>query len=588
MKILVAISRVFVGVLFIISGLIKLNDPLGFSYKLQEYFSADVLNIPFLEPYALAISVFVVVFEVVLGVFLLIGYKPKFTVWSLLLMIVFFTFLTFYSAYFDKVKDCGCFGDALKLTPWESFTKDVILLVFVLILFVGVRYIKPIFNSFITTLIALLSFILCLWFGYHVLMHLPSKDFRAYKIGDNLIENMTIPDDAPKAIQEFTWTFNVNGEEQRFVTNGSYPSVDGEYIGVETKVIKEGYEPPILDFSIETEEGDVTEEILQKDNLIMIVSYNLETAEKDGLQKIKALSDEAIKKGYHVIGISSSGADTKQRIKDEYKLNFDFYLCDEKALKTVVRSNPGVLEIDKGTVMQKFHWNDFEDLILEELPNAKPNLDFDLKAELDDVYKLDQGVREIYFAKTIEEKNALAEELGLPTQEDESGFMKLWSDVDSLNLVKIEKIIKKHGYPGKSVVGEPTNETVWYVIQHSPKIAEYLPMIKEAALKGDIDKDLVAMMEDRYLMQEGKEQIYGTQGTTLGRNDNNPINIIWPIKDPESVNKRREDVGFKESVESYGKRLYGDDFVFKNYSLKEVKNLDKDNPWIQGLLKDVN
>ena len=146
MKILVPISRIFVGILFIISGFIKLNDPLGFSYKLQEYFSAEVLNITFLEPYALAISIIVVVFEVVLGVFLLIGYKPKFTVWSLLIMIVFFTFLTFYSAYFDKVKDCGCFGDALKLTPWESFSKDVVLLVFVIILFVGKSYISQLFK----------------------------------------------------------------------------------------------------------------------------------------------------------------------------------------------------------------------------------------------------------------------------------------------------------------------------------------------------------------------------------------------------------------------------------------------------------
>jgi len=173
MKILVAISRLLVGALFIFSGFIKLNDPIGFSYKLQEYFSADVLNLPFLEPYALMISILVVVFEVVLGVFLLIGYKPKFTMWSLLGMIIFFTFLTFYAAYFEKVKDCGCFGDFLKLSPWQSFWKDVFLLVLIIISFIGVKYIKPIFNKLITTILALLSFIISLWFGYHVLMHLP-------------------------------------------------------------------------------------------------------------------------------------------------------------------------------------------------------------------------------------------------------------------------------------------------------------------------------------------------------------------------------------------------------------------------------
>ncbi|MGB0770477.1 MAG: BT_3928 family protein [Flavobacteriaceae bacterium] len=364
MKILTPISRIFVGILFIISGFIKLNDPLGFSYKLQEYFSAEVLNLPFLEPYALAISVFVVVFEVVLGVFLLIGYKPKFTLWSLLLMIVFFTFLTFYSAYFDKVKDCGCFGDALKLTPWESFTKDVVLLALILIIFFGRKYITPIFNPIVTNSIAALSLILSLVFGYHVLMHLPSIDFRAYKIGDNLLQNMSTPPDAPKAVQEFTWTFDVDGEQQTIVTDGSYPNIEGTYVGVETRIVEEGFQPSILDFSIESEDEDFTEYYLNAERLLMLVSYNLETAEKEGLLKLKAISDEALQKGYTVIGLSASGEDVKNRIKQEYDLEFEFFICDEKALKTVVRSNPGALQLEKGTVQQKVHWNDIEDLEL--------------------------------------------------------------------------------------------------------------------------------------------------------------------------------------------------------------------------------
>ncbi|WP_034044200.1 BT_3928 family protein [Wocania ichthyoenteri] len=368
MKILVALSRIFVGVLFIISGFIKLNDPLGFSYKLEEYFSADVLNIEFLIPYALGISVLVVVFEVVLGVFLLIGYKPKLTVWSLLAMIVFFTFLTFYSAYFDKVKDCGCFGDALKLTPWESFTKDIILLFFILILVFGLKHIKPVFSKLPTTILALLSFVVSLWFGYHVLMHLPTIDFRAYKIGNNIYEGMIIPEDAPKAIQEYTWTFNINGEEKEIVTDGSYPTVDGEYVGVETKVIREAYQPPVLDFSIETDDEDLTEHFLSEKNLIVIVSYSLEKIEKEGALKLKATTDEAIKNGYKVIGLTASGNDVKQRINEAYNLDFNWYLCDEKALKTVVRSNPGILELDAGTVKQKVHWNDIDDL---ELPKVE-------------------------------------------------------------------------------------------------------------------------------------------------------------------------------------------------------------------------
>ncbi|UKM64544.1 DoxX family membrane protein [Flavobacteriaceae bacterium GSB9] len=379
MKAIVSISRILVGILFIISGFIKLNDPLGFSYKLQEYFSADVLNLPFLEPYALLVSVFVVVFEVVLGVFLIIGYKPKFTVWSLLGMIVFFTFLTFYSAYFDKVKDCGCFGDALKLTPWESFTKDVVLLVFILILFFGVKYIKPVFGKLQTTVLALLGFVLSLWFAYHVLMHLPAIDFRAYKIGNNIKEGMIVPDDAPKPIIEYTWKFKVNGEEKTFVTDGAYPSVDGDFIDVETKVIDEGYTPPVVDFSIETSNGeDLTEHFLSEENLVVVVSYSLEKIERDGTLKLNALQKRAQHNGYRIIGLTASGEDAKTYINKTYNLDFKWYLCDEKALKTVVRSNPGVLELDAGTVKQKLHWNDIEDLKLpkvERKPEPKSALE---------------------------------------------------------------------------------------------------------------------------------------------------------------------------------------------------------------------
>lgn len=365
MKYLVNISRIFVGILFIISGFIKLNDPLGFSYKLQEYFGSDVLNLEFLIPYALGLSVFVVVFEVVLGVFLLIGYQTKFTIWSLLLMIVFFTFLTFYSAYFDKVKDCGCFGDALKLTPWESFTKDIILLVFILILFFGMKHIKPLFSKLPTTILALLSFLISLWFGYHVLMHLPAIDFRAYKIGNNIQEQMATPEDAQKPVLEYTWTFHINGENKEFVTNGSYPQVDGEYVGVETKTIEEGYIPPVQDFSIESDDEDLTSHFLEKDKLVIIAMYDITNAESEGVIKLKSFSDRAIENGYTVIGLTSSGLDDKMRLKQTYNLKFDFYLCDEKVIKTIVRANPGIVVLNKGTVINKAHWNDLEAIPLQ-------------------------------------------------------------------------------------------------------------------------------------------------------------------------------------------------------------------------------
>lgn len=364
MKFLTQIFRISVAILFIISGFVKLNDPLGFSYKLQEYFSPDVLNLTFLAPYALIFSFVIVVFEVVVGVFLFLGFKPKFTLWSLLSMILFFTFLTFYSAYFDKVKDCGCFGDALKLSPWESFFKDLILLILIVVIFIFKDFIKPFFNTSITNLVAILSLITSIFFGFYVLRHLPLIDFRAYKIGDNIITNMSIPPNAPKAVQEFKWKFKVNGGEEVFITNGSYPDVNGDYIGVETRIIEEGYQPPILDFSIESDNENFTETYLAKDKLLIIVSYDLNTANNDGLKKLKEFTDDAISKGYTVIGLSASGMIDKNRIKSNYGFNFEFYLCDEKVLKTIVRSNPGILHLNKGTVIQKAHWNDIEDILL--------------------------------------------------------------------------------------------------------------------------------------------------------------------------------------------------------------------------------
>ena len=178
------------------------------------------------------------------------------------------------------------------------------------------------------------------------------------------MENMSTPIDAPKAIQEFTWVFKVNGKEKKIVTNGSQPLIEGEYLRVETKVIDEGFTPLILDFSIESEEEDLTPQFLADDKLIMIVSYNLDTAETQGLQKLKTLSEKAQAEGYTVIGLSASGENTIAKINATYGLDFEFYLCDEKALKTVVRSNPGVLQLNSGTVQQKVHWNDIEKLEL--------------------------------------------------------------------------------------------------------------------------------------------------------------------------------------------------------------------------------
>lgn len=362
------IVRVFVGVLFIISGLIKLNDPIGFSYKLEEYFSAEVLNMEFLIPLALVIACFVVIFEVVLGVMLLIGFKTKFTLWSLLLMIVFFTFLTFYSAYFNKVTDCGCFGDALKLTPWESFTKDVVLLALILILFVNQQFIKPILSKVALNATVFMTYTLCLFMAYYVLQHLPIVDFRAYKVGNNIQKGMEIPEGAPRSEYEMIFIYKVNGVDTEFteadVMENKVPE-NAEFVDRIDKLIKQGYVPPIHDFSIEKDGMDYTESVLEEPKVVLLISYDLKKSNEKGMKLLKDFHQKATEKGYLVIGMTSSNDDIIQEYKQKYGLTFDYYFCDATTLKTIERANPSIVVLEKGTITQKKHYNDIDEIVLK-------------------------------------------------------------------------------------------------------------------------------------------------------------------------------------------------------------------------------
>ena len=520
-------------------------------------------------PYALLIAVVVVIYEVMLGIMLIIGYAKKFTLWSLLLMIVFFTFLTFYSAYFNKVTDCGCFGDALKLTPWESFTKDIILLALIVVLFFGRKYLQPFFVKNVQSIIVYGSLVACMLFGYHVLQHLPVKDFRAYKIGANITEGMSVPEGAPKPIFDYAWKFNVDGVEEIITTNGDYPQVDGEFIEVETTEIQAGYEPPVHDFTIERGDTDYTEKFLNEENLIVVIAYSLGNAEKDGFYPVRDVTNEAIKKGYKVIGLSASSEKLTSELVADYGLNFEFYFCDETTLKTIVRSNPGIVALQKGTITQKLHFNDVADLQLKTLDSAMPDLDFQLKRKLDSIAVLDQQYRILMQIESFEERKLKAKEMGLADSDySNDSIWSMQAVLDDSNMTFIENVFKEKGYPGKSVVGEPTNSVAWYVLQHSvDKIPTYFPLVKKAGEEDEISFRLVAMMEDRFLMDQEKLQKYGTQGSSregMGA-------FIWPIEDPENVNSRRVAAGYTQTVEEYSKLLFGEDFEYKVLTMDDVK-----------------
>ncbi|WP_028376249.1 BT_3928 family protein [Leeuwenhoekiella sp. MAR_2009_132] len=570
MKKLVGVIRIFVGILFIISGFIKLNDPVGFSFKLQEYFSPDVLNMEFLSPFALGLAILLVIVELVLGVALIIGYYKKPTMWLLLLMILFFTFLTFYSAYFNKVTDCGCFGDALPLTPWQSFSKDVVLLILILFLFFNLKHIQPFFSNFGRSIVIFATFIGCLSFGYYVLMHLPVFDFRAYKVGVNIQEGMEIPEGAEKAVFDYHWKFDVNGSQKIITTQGEYPSSEGTFLGVETEVVTQGYVPPIHDFTIEKEGENYTEDFLNTPNLIVIIAYDINKTEWNGWPVIKELTNDALKKGYTVIGLTSSGENEVNDLKEKQNINFDFYFTDATVLKTIVRSNPGILKLHNGTILQKKHWNDAKEIDLEVLPTAKSALNLVLKNKLDSISRYDQLYRPLLQESDPDKREKLAQDLGIAKEDYTGDLWKKQRMIDTSNLKIIKTILDNYGYPGKSLVGEPTNLIALEVIRHNPiQIEEYLDLFKKAAAQGEIPMTQVAALEDKYLMQQRKEQLYGTQAQITAANGF----FIWPIKDPESVNERRAAAGFTSTIEEYATDLMGKNASYKTLKLSDIKTL---------------
>ena len=366
------LARILVGALFIFSGLIKLNDPVGFSFKLEEYFGEDVLNLPFLAPMALGIAVVVVIYEIVLGVLTLIGQWKRFTLISLTGMMVFFTFLTFYSAYFNKVTDCGCFGDAIPLTPWQSFYKDVILLALIAMLWIGRKSLKSITPWRATNLIVAITIAASAMFAEHVLNHLPVWDFRAYKPGTEVLESLKSAEELGLEGPQYETYYTMVGPDaqQEEVSGTAY--IEQKWYNKEgwvmdedatfTKQIRDGYEPPIHDFSIELLGQDVTDSVLQVAEQYWLVAYEFSSTDEAALDRLAMELQMLADDGMSIIGMTSSSSEAIEAMQQRSGTNFPWAMIDGTALKTILRSNPGVTHLKNGIIVQHFHHNDFPPL----------------------------------------------------------------------------------------------------------------------------------------------------------------------------------------------------------------------------------
>jgi uncharacterized membrane protein YphA (DoxX/SURF4 family) len=355
------VARFIVGGLFIFSGLIKLNDPVGTQIKMEEYFEVfaeDFGNFFLLfKGYAMEIGMIMIILEIVLGVAVLIYYKMTITTTLLLILLTFFTFLTFYSAQFDKVTDCGCFGDAIKLTPWQSFSKDVLLMIWVLHLFWYRKSYTPMLRTREGHAVVLATTVLSTWAGIYAVRHLPFIDFRAYRIGNHIPTQMK-PAKQPRF--EYIFERKDNGEEEKsekYLTDTTlykYKSI--EQINKSDPDTK----AKITDYAVFTAEGDdVTQMTFEGPKLLFILS-NVEKTSTDNIDSIRKLVKDLDGKLEMMI-ITASGASAIDAFRHEHQLGIPFYFADATVLKTIVRANPGITLWVDGTVKGMWHHNDTPD-----------------------------------------------------------------------------------------------------------------------------------------------------------------------------------------------------------------------------------
>lgn len=363
---LVWICRILVGLLFIFSGLIKINDPLGFSYKLQEYF--EVFHITFLDSLALVIAIVLCTLEIVLGFALLIGVRAVSVAWGLLLLIIFFGFLTFYSAYFKVVQTCGCFGDAIPLTPWQSFSKDMVLLALVSVIFVNRRNIKPLFGKQTGDRALYASIIIALGIGFYTYSFLPVIDFLPYKVGANIPDEMKTPPGAKP--DEYEITYNLKNSK----TGETKTMTDKEYIksniwkdnswavagNPESKLVKRGFTPKIIDLNIKDAQGnDYTKELFANPfNNFVIVAYDLSKTNTDAMGQLNALAiNMAQNYNTRTVLLTSNSPKDAEEFSKKNHLIMEIFYADAVPLKTMIRANPGIFLMKNGTVINKWHYH---------------------------------------------------------------------------------------------------------------------------------------------------------------------------------------------------------------------------------------
>lgn len=370
--------RFLLAAVFVFSGFVKAVDPLGTQYKIQDYLEAFGWSdwVPAFVPFLLSVLQGLV--EFCLGIYLLFGIRRRLTTTTTLLLMGAMTPLTFWLALTNPISDCGCFGDAVTLTNWETFSKNVLLLIASMSIFRWGNRIRPLVTHRFDWLVALYSFLYIAGMTLYCYHELPVFDFRPYHIGADIRKGMEMPEGAQPTLYDTRFILEKNGVEKEFGLE-NYPDSTWTFVDSHTVVKQRGYEPPIRDFSLLRQEDgeDVTQEVLADSSYtFLLVAHQLKEADDSAIDLINELYDYCVEQGYAFYGVTSSTDEDISDWQDRTGAEYPFCLMDNITLKTMVRSNPGLLLLKEGVVMNKWSANNLPDEYeltdrLEHLPLAQ-------------------------------------------------------------------------------------------------------------------------------------------------------------------------------------------------------------------------
>lgn len=369
MKILLTIARIIVGVLYIFSGLVKANDPLGLSYKMQEFF--EVWGWMVFNDYSLTFSILMIAFEIIAGVAVLLGWRMKLFSWLLLLLIIFFTFLTGYAVLSGKIRSCGCFGDCIPLTAEQSFMKDIILLLLILFIFAYRNRVQPLFKPVASIVWLAIATVFSFGLQWYVLKHLPIVDCLPYKVGKNMVQQMKVPPGAIADSTVITFVYNKQGKPVEFTSDNFPDDFDDSlyhFVKRYDKLVRKGNaEPPIKDFSLTTmSDNDTTQALLNADgySALLFVKNDIEHAD-EWLTTVAGLRTNLLAQKnipFYVVSSNVVLADQYFNHNPE-PVNATILKCDFVAIKTAARANPTLYLLNKGVIVNKWSYADFDKAI---------------------------------------------------------------------------------------------------------------------------------------------------------------------------------------------------------------------------------